>query len=159
MGLKLYPETSIQSIASAIRTANNISAKTYTIVEMADAVRNIGNENLIPFLENTLTEYENGYISVVGEHAFRSMQGLLTVRLNGSGGTISNSAFYGCTKLSSVYLPNTGLNNSIWTLGGSGAFSLTSMTLNGTFYVPSSLVSSYQAATNWTYYSSRFSGI
>lgn len=75
---------------------------------------------------------------------------------------IDNQAFYNCYRLQSLYLAN----SSVCNLAYSNAFSSTPYTgysvyFSGTpyIYVPASLVSAYQTATNWTYYSSYFSAI
>ena len=76
--------------------------------------------------------------------------------------TISNSAFNGAVRLISLYL----MNSIVATLANSNAFSSTPIggysTTAGTFgsiYVPASLLASYKAATNWTYFSTRFVGV
>lgn len=75
---------------------------------------------------------------------------------------ISNSAFAKCTRLTSLYL----MGSSVCQLAHSNAFTSTpiggystSAGAYGKIYVPASLLTSYQTATNWTYYSSRFVGI
>jgi len=75
---------------------------------------------------------------------------------------IGSYAFRGCIRLKSFYLTN----SSIATLANSNAFSSTPIggysTTAGTYgsiYVPASLLASYKAATNWTYFSSRFVGV
>lgn len=76
--------------------------------------------------------------------------------------SIRESAFYGCRNLSSLVF------NASWvcTLSNSNAFYSTpyrgySTYFSGTphIYVPSSLIDSYRAATNWTYFSSYFKAI
>ena len=76
--------------------------------------------------------------------------------------TIYSSAFYWCNHLVSLYLTG----SSLCTLSNSNAFYSTPIggysTSTGTYgsiYVPASLLTSYQTATNWTYFSSRFVGI
>lgn len=69
--------------------------------------------------------------------------------------SIRLQAFYSCTNLSALWLTG----SSVCTLGNSNAFSGTNLSKTGYIYVPASLVSSYQTATNWTYFSSRFSAI
>ena len=69
--------------------------------------------------------------------------------------TIESKAFHNCSRLTSVFLPKT----AVVKLSNSNAFSYTTMSTMGQFYVPSSLIASYQTATNWAYYSSRFSAI
>lgn len=75
---------------------------------------------------------------------------------------IGHSVFSGCYNLKSLYLTG----SSVCTLSASNAFSSTPIggysTSAGTYgriYVPASLLASYKAATNWTYFSSRFVGI
>lgn len=75
---------------------------------------------------------------------------------------IYSSAFYRCYNLKSLYL--TGSN--LCKLSKSNAFESTpiggystSAGTYGSIYVPTSLLTSYQKATNWTYFSSRFVGI
>ena len=70
-------------------------------------------------------------------------------------------AFRGCSKLSSLYLTG----SSVASLGGTNAFTDTPMSLStylgyyGSIYVPTSLLTNYKTATNWSAYSSRFVGI
>lgn len=76
--------------------------------------------------------------------------------------SISSSAFIKCSRLSQLYLKS----SKVCTLANSNAFSSTpfvgySTYFSGTpyIYVPSSLIASYQAATNWSYFSNYFSAI
>ena len=74
---------------------------------------------------------------------------------------IGGSAFYSCSKLSQVklYWP------SVATLGNTSAFSYTPIYRSsyisawGSIYVPASLVSAYQNATNWITFSSRITAL
>ena len=66
---------------------------------------------------------------------------------------ISSSTFYNCSALSTLILAST----SICTLESSNAFSYTPIySKKGYIYVPASLVSKYQASSNWSYYSTQF---
>ena len=76
--------------------------------------------------------------------------------------SISVDAFRNCYRLTAIYLTN----SSVCKLDASDAFSGTPIggfsTTAGTYgsiYVPASLLTFYQKATNWTYFSSRFVGI
>ena len=70
--------------------------------------------------------------------------------------SIDMEAFRYCSKLASLIL----LYSGICKLGNSNAFSKTLIASGtGYIYVPSSLVASYKAATNWTYYSNQIVGI
>ena len=74
---------------------------------------------------------------------------------------ISSYAFNGCQKLSEIYLGA----SQVCTLNNSNAFNRTPYTgyssyFSGTpyIYVPHSLINSYKIASNWSYFSSYFSG-
>ena len=62
---------------------------------------------------------------------------------------IGSDAFAHCTSLKSIYLMST----KLCTLAHSNAFS--SCTALTSICVPSTLLTSYKAATNWTYYSAK----
>lgn len=75
---------------------------------------------------------------------------------------IMNTAFMRCYNLKSLYL----MGSSVCALSNSNVFSSTpiggystSAGTYGSIYVPASLLTSYKAATNWTYFSSRFVGV
>lgn len=75
---------------------------------------------------------------------------------------IGSQTFYGCRNLSDIRLPG----SQVCVLSNSNAFTSTpykgySSYFNGTphIYVPASLISNYQQATNWVYFSSYFSAI
>ena len=73
--------------------------------------------------------------------------------------TIGSYAFSNCYNLKSLYL----MGSSVCTLSDRWVFNSspiggysTSAGTYGTIYVPASLLTAYQTATNWTYFSSRF---
>ena len=69
---------------------------------------------------------------------------------------INSSAFQSCTNLTSLYL----MASTVCKLSNSNAFSKTGITSStGSIFVPTSLVASYKAATNWTYFSNRIFGV
>ena len=75
--------------------------------------------------------------------------------------TFRSNALQGCGSLISLYL----LGSAVATLQNSNALGVTPMLeiiVEGKtphIFVPEVLLSSYQTATNWTYYSSRFAGL
>jgi hypothetical protein len=91
--------------------------------------------------------------TIIGGNAFYGCSTLASISFPACT-TIGSQAFRGCRSLTSVFLAG----NYIAYLSHSNAFSNTNMS-NGYFYVPSSLITAYQTATNWTYFSSRFSAI
>ena len=89
--------------------------------------------------------------TTIGSYAFYSCSSLSSVRFPACT-TIDSYAFYNCSRLTSIYLTG----SSLCTLSNSNAFSYTSIWSNkGSIYVPSSLVASYKAATNWAFFSKR----
>ena len=75
------------------------------------------------------------------------------------GSMVGSSAFSGCVRLTKLYLTNSSVaklsNSNAFTSTPIGGYSTTAGTF-GSIYVPSSLLTSYKASTNWTYFSSRF---
>lgn len=119
----------------------------------------------------------------IGSYAFFNCSNLTTVSFPACT-SIGSSAFYSCSSLTTVLFPVcTSIGSyvfgkcrtlssltlgasSICTLANSNTFSSTpfagySSYFSGTphIYVPSSLITAYQSATNWTYFSSYFSTI
>ena len=99
--------------------------------------------------------------TTIGSHAFRSCYALTSVNFPACS-VIDAQVFRGCYTLSTLYLGG----SSICTLNGSDVFTSTPFAGYKTYfsgspyiYVPSSLIASYKAATNWTYFSKYFSAI
>ena len=92
--------------------------------------------------------------SNVSKYAFQYCYSLSSVNLPLCS-YIGQDAFYKCSSLSVAYIGTS--IDTVCVLGNSNAFgncpALTSI------YVPTSLVESYKAATNWTYYSDKIVGI
>ena len=126
----------------------------------------------IQYLSRNITEYESdsnttfaayglGYAtkltsatapatSVAG-YAFANDTALEVVDLSATSGsvTIANSAFNGCTNLQHVIIRS----STMATLSSTGAFTGTPIALGeGAIYVPTSLVATYKANTNWSNY-------
>lgn len=97
----------------------------------------------------------------IGRNAFGNCRSLTAISLP-KAMTIGSSVFTRCYNLKSLYLEGPGLctlgNSSAFTSTPIGGYS-TSAGTYGSIYVPASLLTSYQTATNWTYFSSRFVGI
>jgi hypothetical protein len=134
-------------------------------------------------ITRNITNIENDRVTSVGNYAFYSCTKLTTVSLQAATSIgsyafrqcsnlttasfpaatlIRSGVFYACYNLKSLYLTG----SSVCCLSHSNAFSSTPIggysTSAGTYgaiYVPTSLLTSYKTATNWTYFSSRFVGI
>lgn len=94
-------------------------------------------------------------VKTIGSSAFYQCDNLISASFPAAT-TIGESAFYYCYSLRKLFLPG----STVCTLTNSNAFSYTPYT-NHTLpapriYVPKSLITSYQTATNWVYYSSYF---
>ena len=88
-------------------------------------------------------------LKVVGPHAFRNGKYAAFDMLGGSDGSFGGSSFVNTATLDTFIIRA----NSVMPLGGINNFDGTcfaSDKTGGTLYVPSSLISSYQGATNWT---------
>ena len=98
--------------------------------------------------------------SFISDEAFYSCRSLQSVSFPVCS-FIGSNAFNYCTSLSAIYL----LASTVCKLSHSNAFNNTPMSLSsylgyfGSIYVPLSLVASYKAATNWTYYIDRIVGV
>lgn len=100
-------------------------------------------------------------VSTIGSVAFRSCSSLGAISFP-KATVIRSGAFKDCFKLSSAVFEA----SSVCTLNYSNAFSSTPFAgyrshFSGTphIYVPESLITAYQNATNWTYFSSYFSSV
>ena len=95
--------------------------------------------------------YTNNRVKSIGSYVFYYYSNLTSVSFPACT-SIAGYAFYRCSKLSQIYLTG----SSLCTLAASTAFSGASIgSTTGSIFVPSSLIASYKAATNWTYFSNR----
>ena len=101
-------------------------------------------------------------VTIVGSSAFSGCMSLSTISFPKCS-VISGYAFAFCHRLRSLYL----MSASLVSLQASTAFNSTPIAglttyvsgAYGSIYVPSSLVSTYKSATNWTYFSDRIVGV
>jgi hypothetical protein len=91
-------------------------------------------------------------LTSIGSQAFQAT-GLTSVTIPAGVKTIKNYTFNNCSSLTSVTL----LRSSIVTLEDTSAFTNTNAALE--IFVPTDLVDSYKAATNWTTYADRIKAI
>lgn len=93
--------------------------------------------------------------SITGSYTFAYCSSLSTVSFPKLS-ILGSMAFYSCSNLSSIYL----MNSVVCSLAASDAFHGTIIsTANGKIYVPTSLVTSYKTADQWSYFSTKIVGI
>ena len=103
----------------------------------------------------SLTTISFPMVTTIGISAFNGCYRLTVISLPMCT-NIKTQAFRGCSSLSTMYLTG----NSVCEIANSYVFENAGITkTKGSIYVPASLLTSYQTATNWTYFSSRFVGI
>lgn len=113
----------------------------------------IGDEELCDrFIMRTLTEYKENRITTVGEYAFYGCTELVEVDLPNMT-TIKANAMNGCSVLKALILRG----ETVCTLANANALTGTPIASGtGYIYVPAALVDSYKAATNWSTYADQF---
>ena len=104
---------------------------------------------------SSLSELSLPNLTTLGQYVFEycsSLNKIDTSKIT----TINSNVFYNCINLRAVILRNT----SRATLSNINAFNNTPVASgDGYIYVPKSLVSSYQTASNWSVFSSKFRAI
>jgi hypothetical protein len=116
----------------------------------------IGDEEMFAqIIQRTVTEYQENRISKIGANAFCSCTALTVVDVP-EVKKIDANAFGGCTALEALILRS----NTVVTMANANALGSSGIA-NGTgfVYVPSALVDSYKAATNWSTYAVQFRSI
>lgn len=92
----------------------------------------------------------------LGASAFRSSAGVTKIDIGGNVGVIEGTTFFGCSKLEALILRSTVLI----TLNATNVFTSSKIAAGtGYIYVPSALVDSYKAATNWSTCAAQFRAI
>ena len=100
---------------------------------------------------SSLTSVNFPVCTSIGYYAFASCSNLTSVNFPKCT-SIGSYAFSSCSSLTSIYLGA----SKVCILKGSNAFSNTAIWSNkGSIFVPASLLASYKAATNWTFFSNR----
>lgn len=128
-------------------TVDALVANTLTTLE-EDGVVTLGNSALRN--KTALTEVLFPSVNTVNTYAFGGCTNLEKIRLTGTGiKTIAANAFNGCSKLQHLVINS----SSMSTLSATSAFTGTPIVRkDGAIYVPSSLISTYKANSNWKNY-------
>ena len=109
-----------------------------------NTIEKLGDEETFRnIVERTITEFEDNEIEVIESSAFRSCSALTSVSLPAAT-SIGNSAFYYCSKLTTLYIGTE--SDTVCTLSSTNAIPSNVTDI----YVPEALVDSYKTATNWS---------
>ena len=151
---KSIETTELVKIANAIRTKTGITDK-ISLEDMPAKIAAIesGGDTRMEdgLVTRTITEYSNNRVESIGSYAFVDFSRLTSVSFPAAT-KIGGYAFQYCSRLTTLYLTG----SSLCSLAASTAFTGTGIWSNkGYIYVPSSLVASYKAATNWAFFSNR----
>lgn len=99
---------------------------------------------------------ENSSLTTLGTNAFSGCTALSSITIPIGISQIGSGTFLRCSNLNSLILPRT----EMISLNSTNAFSYTPIASGtGYIYVPQTLLSEYQSATNWSTYSSQFRAI
>ena len=99
-----------------------------------------------PSVFKLLKKYQNKYATSIGKYAFYSCSALRTIDLPNAT-SIGEYAFYSCFNLKTIYLRS----KTMCTCTGDP-----NIASSTTIYVPESLIDSYKTATYWSRYASKF---
>ena len=186
MGSYYIQSTTLTNIADAIRRKTG-TISLMTPATMINEIQGLRLEDTdIPpeaYMSSTISEFSSN-ATLILHSAFAYCTSLTTVDLP-KASYIGNGAFFYCRLLQSVSLPNVSYigsyvfrycynllslylgGTSVCSLAMSNAFGSTPIAgyttstggVYGSIFVPASLLTSYQTATNWAAFSSRFVGI
>ena len=119
-------------------------------INTADA---IGDDEMCDqIIMRTVTEYRENRISKIGQYAFYDCTALMVVDVPNVTSIEANS-LYNCSALEALILGG----DTVVTLANTNALTGSGIAAGtGYVYVPSALLASYQAATNWSTYSAQF---
>ena len=108
---------------------------------------------LAMIVSDTLTEFEDDTLTTLGSYAFSCSTALTKLTLSNLE-SIGDKALNGTTNLTEIRL----MNDQVCTYATTSA-SYAPPNADLRIYVPSSLLASYQAATNWSRLASKFIGV
>lgn len=126
---------------------------------MADFINTvdvIGDDALTDsIIQRTIAEFKDNNVTTAGWYAFFGCTALALVDLPNAT-KVDNNAFEGCTALQTLILRG----NAVATLVGTSAFNNTPIASGeGYIYFHAALVDSYKAATNWSTYAAQIRAI
>ncbi len=96
-----------------------------------------------------LTDVRLPSATILRENSFNGCRALVVMDYLNSLTAIAGSAFNNCASLSTLILRNNAVA-SLWNINAFNGTPFASGKSGGALYVPSSLISSYQSATNWS---------
>lgn len=116
----------------------------------------IGDDALVDsIIMRTVTEYREDRIATIGKYAFYGCTALVLVDVPNVT-SIAENSLYGCSALTALILRG----GTVCSLSNTNALTGSAIASGmGYAYVPSALVDSYKAATNWSTYADQIRAI
>ena len=105
---------------------------------------------VMKYIERSVESMKLPSVTKVGNAAFHSCKDLTNISIPNAT-SIGDNAFTDCSNLTTIYVGTD--TSTVCTLSNTNAFNGCTNLTN--IYVPSSLVSSYKSATNWSSYASK----
>lgn len=126
------------------------------MAEFINTSMSIGEDALVDsIITRNITEYKENRITTVGQYAFYGCTALTTVDTPNVT-TIAANAFEACSALTALILRGA----TLCSLANTSALKTSAIASgSGYIYVPSALVDSYKAATNWSTYAAQIRAI
>jgi hypothetical protein len=126
------------------------------MAEFMNTVDILGDDAVVDtIIDRSIVEYADDSITTVGAFAFSYCTALSKVDFLVVG-NIADYAFDNCSKLTTLILRNT---SKVATLSSNAFYPNLITSGKGYIYVPSALVDSYKAATNWSRYAAQLRAI
>lgn len=121
-----------------------------------NTVVSIGDEALTnSIIDRSITEINDNYVTIINDFAFDNCSELTNADFQAVT-SIRTYAFRGCSKLTALILRS----ETMATLSSTSGFNNTPIASGtGYIYVPTALVDSYKAASNWSTYANQIRAI
>lgn len=151
LALKSLPSDTTYIGAYAFYKCSNI-----VLTSLPENINTLGNFAFNQCTKLALTSLPSG-ITTIPNNCFTNCKALKELTCLGAITSIGNYAFEQCSNLSKFILPNV---TNVPTLSSSSVFGSTPIASGtGYIYVPDTLISDFQSASNWTKYASQIKGV
>lgn len=148
---KALVEVNLPDIITTINTYAFYGCVKLELDKLPSSLKTLGNYAFQNCSLITIKEIPSG-VTTIGTYVFRNCTSLTELTIKGAITSIGNYAFSGCTALKKLSFPNL---TKVPTLSNTSAIPTTIETIE----VPSSLIDSIKAGTNWSSFADKIVGI